>query len=229
MYNSKNNYISLSKQTECLTIKITTMASNSETEHVKNVANFEILISRCQAYGAKYQPSKQALTILSLQALLEQAKADLATLTNKKNALDLAIDNHQIAFSGLKSLSTRIINAFKASDASDQTVEDAKSINNKIQGKRAKAIVETEDEATKKTISVVQLSFDSMLENFSHLVDLFSQEEHYVPNEEELKVETLQSYQTDLHTKNTGVINAQTECDTARIARNRTLMQTKQA
>ena len=39
------------------------MASNSETGHAKNVANFEDLISFCNGYGATYNPSKEALTI----------------------------------------------------------------------------------------------------------------------------------------------------------------------
>ena len=39
------------------------MASNSETGHAKNVANFEDLISFCTGYGATYNPSKAAIQL----------------------------------------------------------------------------------------------------------------------------------------------------------------------
>ena len=42
-----------------------------------------------------------------------------------------------VAFSNLKSLSTRLVNALQATDASDETIDDAKGFNRKMQGKKA--------------------------------------------------------------------------------------------
>lgn len=54
------------------------MPSTSETGHAKNIANFETLISFCIGYGSSYNPSKEALKVANLQAILTTAKANLA-------------------------------------------------------------------------------------------------------------------------------------------------------
>ena len=45
------------------------MASTSETGHLKNVANFDELISFAMGYGETYNPSKAALKLDALKAL----------------------------------------------------------------------------------------------------------------------------------------------------------------
>lgn len=198
------------------------MASTSETGHAKNLSNFEILITHYQAFGSKYQPAKQALSISNLQNLQQKAKTANTNLTHKKNALDLAKNQRQEIFAVIKPHSTRIIGALNASDASQKTIDDAKSINTKIQGKRAKSINQTQSEPPKKTISVSQQSFDSLLENFTNLVDLLMQEPLYKPNEDELRTHTLTRMISDLQTQNTAVIKAQAEYDNALLERNTT-------
>ena len=42
------------------------MASNSETGHTKNAANFADLISFCTGYGATYSPTKAAIKLTAL-------------------------------------------------------------------------------------------------------------------------------------------------------------------
>ena len=117
------------------------MTSTSETGHPKIVSNFETLIASCLSYGTVYNPSKNALKIPQLQAALATAKntlqtvkTTLAAFENTRNARELAI-----APAPIKKLSTRIVNALEATDASKLTVNDAKTINRKIQGKRAEA------------------------------------------------------------------------------------------
>jgi uncharacterized protein YPO0396 len=118
-------------------------------------------------------------------------------------------------------LSTRIINALEATDASKQTIDDAKSINRKIQGGRSSSKPAEDEE--KRTISTSQQSYDNLVENFSKLADLVASELSYTPNEEELKVETLNTYVHKLHTANTVVINANTVYSNSMISRNETL------
>lgn len=193
------------------------MSSNSEKGHAKNVANFETEISFCTAYGPAYNPSKQSLTIEALNALLSQSRTSLNEVTNAKNLLDLRINERQIAFNTLKPTATRIVNALEVTDASKQTIDDAKSINKKIQGGRSSAKPSEDEE--KKTISTSQQSYDSLVENFSKLIDLVASEPSYTPNEEELKVETLNAYTEQLHTANTNVINANTVYSNSMISR----------
>lgn len=197
------------------------MSSNSEKGHAKNVANFETEISFCTAYGAAYNPSKQTLTIPALNDLLSQSRKSLNEVTGAKKTYDLAINERQIAFSTLKPTATRLINAFDVTDASAQTVDDAKSINKKIQGGRTGA--KPDENEAKKTISTSQQSYDSLVENFSKLADLIASEPSYAPNEEELKIDTLNRYVKKLHSANTLVINTYAAYSNSMISRDTVL------
>lgn len=205
------------------------MASTIETGHAKNVATFEDIISFCTGYGATYNPSKAALKLPALATLLAAAQAVLQTVKTSKTAHDNTTNLREIVFKVLKSLATKIINALAATDAAQQTVDDAKTINNKIQGKRAKSI-EVPDAAALaagaepvKTSSTSQQSFDKLIDHFAQLIALLTAEPKYLPNENELKVATLNTLLTDMKAKNTGVINAATAISNARIARDKTL------
>src|SRR5690606_36918357 len=68
-----------------------------------------------------------------------------------------------------------------------------------------------------------QQSYDSLIEHFSKLITLLSTEPTYVPNENELKIATLNTLLTTLKNTNTAVINAYTTVSNARIARNQSL------
>ncbi len=54
------------------------MASTMETGHSKNVANFDELISSALGFGTDYDPTKEALKILSMQATSALAKKAIA-------------------------------------------------------------------------------------------------------------------------------------------------------
>ena len=208
------------------------MASTSETGHAKNVANFEDLISFCTGYGTSYNPSKNSIKIPQLTTLRTNANTAIQTVKTSKTAFDNATNVRETTFANLKKLATRIINALEATDATKQTVDDAKTINRKIQGKRAdnsksaKTTPSTTSptaEPTDKTISVSQQSFDSLIDGFTKLIQVVSTEPLYIPNETDVKVATLNSLLASMKTANTNVINATTTYSNARIARNTTL------
>lgn len=208
------------------------MASTSETGHAKNVANLEDLISFCIGYGASYQPSKVAIQILTLNTLLGNAQGSISGVTSAKTAFVNATNARQIAFDPLKKLSTRIVNALDATDATDKLVKDARTINNKIQGKRAGD--KTKPSPTpipplppiptptpeSKAISVSQLSYDSLIDHFDKLIQLVSSELTYTPNETDLQVSSLQTLLGNLKATNTAVVNAYTNYSNAQITRN---------
>jgi hypothetical protein len=207
------------------------MASATETGHAKNVANFEDLISFCVGYGITYNPVNVNIKIPALQAKRNAALTALQTLKVTKTAFDNTVNSREIIFAPLKKLSTRIINTLEATTASKQAVDDAKTINRKIQGKRASGkltkadagiISEENEEAnnTAKTISVSQQSFDSLIDNFAKLIQAISAEPAYLPNENDLKVATLNTLLTNLKTANTSVVNTNTAYSNSRIARN---------
>lgn len=205
------------------------MSSNSETGHAKNVANFEDLISFCTAYGATYSPTKAALKIASLNGQLIAANASLAAVKVAKTAYDNATNAREITFKPVKSLATKVVNAIAATEATAQTVADVKSSNNKIQGRRAKAVAKPDAKALAagaepvKTASTSQQSFDKMIDHFAQLIATLTAEPKYQPNENDLKLAALNAILADMKAKNTAVINVTTAASNARIARNKVL------
>lgn len=195
------------------------MSSTSERSHAKNVANFEAEISFCKAYGDAYKPSKESLSLEALNKLLSQSRTALEEVTNPKNAYDIAVNERKIAFADLKPTATRIVNALDVTDASDELVADAKSINKKIQGKRSSAKPDEDEE--KKAISTSQQSYDSLVEHFSKLIDLIASEKSYAPNEKELTIDALKKHMEQLRKANSNVINAYTVYSNAMISRDK--------
>ena len=205
------------------------MASNTETGHAKNAATFEDLISFCAAYGAAYNPSKAGLKLAALNTQLVAANAALQAVKSAKTAYDNATNAREITFKPLRLLATKIVNALAATDATAQTVADARSSNNKLQGKRVKAVEKPDAEALAagtepvRTASVSQQSFDKVIDNFAQLIATLTAEPKYLPNENELKLAALNALLADMKAKNTAVINANTALSNARIARNKAL------
>ena len=202
------------------------MSTPSETGHAKNVANFQVLITYCTGYGATYNPSKPALQLASLNTLLASAQTELANVTTAKNAFDTVTGDRQIAFENLKPLATKIFNFLAVTDATDQTIADAKNINNKLQGRRASTPKETptpDGTTIPKTISVSRQSYDMLTENFSSLIDLVSSIPSYTPNETELTTASLTAFRDNLQTANTNVITAEVAYSNTRISRDNIL------
>lgn len=105
------------------------MSTYYETGHSKNVANFEDLISYCTACGAAHNPTKNAIKLPALNTLLTTAKGNLTIVINALTAFRNATNSREIAFEPIKALSTKILNALIACGASDQTINDFKTIN----------------------------------------------------------------------------------------------------
>jgi hypothetical protein len=207
------------------------MPSTSETGHAKNVANFEDLISFCTAYGAAYNPSKESLTVIKLKELETAALQIIQQVKTNKTGFDNATNARQIAFKDLKPLSTKIVNALAVSGASKLVLDDAKTVNRKIQGTRASSTAKksnavgspTSGELEGASISTSQQSYDSLIDHFTKIIETITQESSYTPNETELKTTALQTKLANLKTTNTNLINGYTDWSNARIQRNATL------
>lgn len=219
---------------ENTTINFKTMATFIERGHQKNIANFEDLISFCIAYGAAYNPANSNITITALQAKHAAALADLQAVKTAKTALDNATNEREAVFAPCRLLATRVINALMALSVSKLTIEDAKTINRKIQGKRATTGKKVKPSDTPlppdtvplpedNSISVSQQSYDALIDHFLKLKETLSQEPLYAPNETELSLAGLTTLLSDMQTKNTGVINATTAFSNARIQRDKSL------
>ncbi len=203
------------------------MPSTSETGHAKNVANYEKLIVNITALGTSYNPSKASLKLPELNNQLSAAQECIAIVNSCEPAYKNAVSARDVAFAPFSKLITRVNNALKASDTTTQVDESAMTLVRKLQGRRAtpkmteeekKIAAEAGNEVNE--ISSSQMSFDSRLDNFDKLIQLFSSVEAYAPNEEELTVAALTSLYNDLKELNTNVITAEAPLTNARIARN---------
>lgn len=203
------------------------MASISDNSHAKNVTNFESLISAVITIGAAYNPSKDSIKLPALQALLSAANESLTALKSAESENSTAIDVRELAFKPIGKLFTKISNALKASDSSVQADETAKTIFRKLQGKRASIKLTEEEKKTLEAegkevnqISASQMGYDERVDNFEKLITLLQTIPEYNPNEDELKIETLQVLLNDLKTKNSEVIKTYLVLETARGLRN---------
>ena len=201
------------------------MASTSEVGHAKNVANFQDLIEFVTGYGATYNPSKNSLKLPQLVALKATAETKLTDVISKNTAYNNKVNERMVAFSNLKSLSTRLVNALQTTDATTQTINDAKTFNRKMQGKKASASQTPTDPnaPAPKTISTSQQSYDQLIQHLAGLKSVLEEESSYAPNETDLQVATIDAKIADLTAKNTAVSTAYTNISNSRISRNETL------
>ena len=206
-------------------LKINIMPSTSEVGHAKNVANFQDLIEFVTGYGATYNPSKNSLKLPQLIALKASADATLADVITKNTNYNNKVNERITAFSGLKSLSTRLVNALQTTDATTETIGNAKTFNRKMQGKKASSSQTPTDPNTPapNTISTSQQSYDQLIQHLAGLTSILEAETSYTPNETDLQVATLQTKIADLTAKNTAVATAYASISNSRIARNETL------
>jgi hypothetical protein len=201
------------------------MASTSETGHAKNVANFQDLIEFVTGYGATYNPSKNSLKIPQLLELKAIADSNLAEVISKNTNFNNKVNDRIIAFSGLKSFSTRLINALQTTDATPETIGNAKFFNRKMQGKKASSAQTPSDPnaPAPSTISTSQQSYDQLIQHLAGLKAVLEAEPSYTPNESDLQVAAIQAKITDFTSKNNAVATAYTSISNSRIARNETL------
>ncbi|UKT65219.1 hypothetical protein [Pedobacter mucosus] len=202
------------------------MSTVHETGHAKNVANFETLISFVTGYGATYNPSNTAIQLVNLQSKAVDAKTAIDNVNTLLAGYSNAITTRQIAFEPMGQLSTRLLNALKATSASQPIIESAATNHRKLQGRRASAKLTEEEKqtltATGKEVNQIsssQLSFDSQLDTFDKQIKLLTSIPAYAPNEVELQVSSLTALYNDLLQKNRGAINEASALSSGRINR----------
>jgi len=203
------------------------MASNSETGHAKNVANFGKLVSYCTGYGSGYNPTKSTLLLSALSTMQSDSQGSINAVNAALPAYNNAVAARENIFKPFSKLITRVMNALKAADATPEIDEKAVTLVRKLQGRRASAkLTEEEKKALAEQgkdqteISASQLSFDNRIDNFDKLINLLGSIPAYNPNEEDLKVTSLTALLEDLKAKNKAVVDATTPLSNTRIARN---------
>ncbi|GAA4025513.1 hypothetical protein GCM10022386_05880 [Flavobacterium cheonhonense] len=201
------------------------MATFSEIGHAKNIANFQDLIAFVESYGSIYNPSKNALKLPQLNALVTLSQTHLEEVITKNTIYNNAVNERIIEFANLKGLSTRIINALETTDATKEKVNNAKTFNRKLQGKRASQTTTAADTnaPAPNTISASQQSYDQQIQHLTGLIAVLQTEASYTPNETDLTIASLSAKQANLNAKNNAVSVAYANVSNSRITRNNTL------
>ena len=199
------------------------MTKSYETGNAKNVANFQKLIEQITVYQ-KYNPPVENLKLESLNNLYTAALASLTTLEDKRNANKNAIHLRQQQFENLRSISTRILNHIEILGVPAGTLEQAKSLNRLLHGVSKRKITATEEgEQEQKTASTSRQSYTQLADNFSKLLQLITSITNYAPNTEDLKIESLNTYSTNLVNSTKEVDKTAAEFNTKLIERNNIL------
>lgn len=203
------------------------MASNTETGHSVNISNFKLLIDKCTAFGAPYNPSNVRLTIANMTTLWTTADTSHQTLTAAIQAAKAPINDRQILFEPTEKLVTRTLNYFKSTDASDQVKADAKGLADRFRGYGVKVDKLPDGTPDPADVSTSHQGFVQKADTFKQLVDLYGGDANYVPNEADLKVPALQLLATAMKTANDNIGTIIAPVGTARITRDKALYEEK--
>lgn len=199
------------------------MPSTSEVGHAKNVANLQKLTEQVTTYTL-YNPPVENLKIPNLQTLYTTANTKLTELEDKRNANKNAITLRQTTFENLKSTSTRIINLLNILGLPQGTLDQAKSLNRLIQGGQKKTTPTPEEgKETPKTASTSRQSFTQQADNFGILLQLLATIPAYTPNEDDLKLTNLTTYQAALMTTTQAVDQTEAQLNAKLIERDQIL------
>jgi len=184
------------------------------------------MIAACTGMGALYQPSNANLERASMNALLTEVEGlmdgvqtDLVPWKNK-------VADRENIYAGVRSRTTQILAAFKASGADENKVDNVQTFHRQVHGARAKALPvdnpsTPEDES--KGNSVSHQSYVQVAEAFGQIVKLIEGEPLYNPNETDLRVPTNQTLHNNMETANDEVITAVVPWKNSMIVRNNRL------
>jgi len=184
-----------------------------EKGHAKNLENLKKERDYAVSWGAKYAPSNPVLLLTNINAVITAAEAVAdavqAARTPYRNATAAAAD----AFAPLSDLTTRLLKGLEASGAAASVVEDAKTYARKIKGTRKTPAVQDDPttpdiDESQQSHSASQMSRAQRIENLDALVLLMEAQALYNPNEEDLKIDTLQDLSVDLKAKTQAVQTA---------------------
>ena len=146
----------------------------------------------------------------------------IVALNNKIPIYKNAVADREIAIAPLGKKSTKVLNYSKSINISATDKENIAHQVKKIRGdSKTKNINPETTEAT--GISTSQMSYDSRIANLDILINMASSHSEYEPNEGDIRITNLQTYQQELTTLSGLVNSAGNELLTARLNRNNIL------
>jgi hypothetical protein len=173
------------------------MASTSEVGNNKNVANFTTLAQILEEMGALYNPSNTNITLVKFQPIKITLSSAMGSINEKKPTYTNAVADRELKMNDQIKRTSRVLNAFKSLNVGEKDKQNAAALVKKIRGdnKPKKVNPATADAAT---ISSSQASFDNRIANLDILIAFISSHPEYNPNEEDITIAELISYNEEL-------------------------------
>ena len=159
-----------------------------ETGHAINISNFKTLIDYCSSFSDKYKPSREALTVDQMTALWQTADTAHQALTAAIQNSKEPINQREILFEPVDKLVTRSLNYFQSTEANDQIKQDAKGLADRYRGFNVRVKKLPDGTPDPNDVSKSHQSFVQKADTFKQLVDLYTTQPLYAPNEADLKV-----------------------------------------
>lgn len=200
----------------------------SESGDQKLLGNYRKLIDLVSA-DTNYNPANADIIKTALAAHYTESLAALDDVAAKNAPNKMATSDRQAAYEPLSGLMRRSFNMLKASGAAKGVLEDAQTHLRKVTGARkspkTKANPATPEGESDKQHSTSQMSFENRRGNVAAYVALLENVPSYNPNENELKVSSLQALMSKLDAKNNAVSAAYVPLSRARGVRDGMLYQ----
>jgi hypothetical protein len=181
------------------------MASTSETGHDVNIQQYKLIIDRCTEFTTNYQPSNTALTIANMTLQWTAVSTAHNSYLQKLVDTKVPIDEREDLFQLLKGIVTRANNMFGSTSAKASVKKDVRGYKVKILGSNVKIKMMEGGIPDPKYVSNSQQSFVKKIYNFQQFILLLKSDTNYSPNEDILKIASLESFLVDLKAKNLSV------------------------
>lgn len=196
-----------------------------KNSNVNQVAAYGKLVGICNDLGARYNPSKAALTPTALATLLEQAQQSLEAVNVARAEYVLAINSRQDLYAGVYSLAARIVRALQASESSVENIRDARMLKRRLASQpavkgKAKTTSGEEGSSAPAAGRLSRLDYEGQADTFASLVKLVERIPSFAPNETELMLPALQAVVAELRNASLMVARTANALANARMKRN---------
>jgi hypothetical protein len=180
----------------------------SESGDNKLLGNFRKLIDQVSA-DPNYNPANADITTAGLESSYTDARAAVTDIATQSAPHKVAVNECQTEFEVLAGLVRSTRNMAKASGADKKIQDDLDTYARKVIGTRKSAKVKDDPNTPKNEAaashSASQLSRENQLGNFESYVALLNNLASYKPNEEALKLSSLQAKVNNLRAKHQAI------------------------
>lgn len=196
------------------------MPSINESGHAINLSNFKKIVDRCSEFES-FNPTNPDITIVNMTAKWTTVSTFHSAYLHGWDNAKLPIGERENLFERFDKLVVRTIGIYESTKAIKEAKETAKGFVRKITGSNVK-VLKLEDGVTPAPnhISNSHQSYVQKVDNFEQLINIYKNDENYAPNEEKLKIISLDALLFELKTANSNVDAAVTIAMTLRNKRN---------